>query len=62
MNWYYPTSSLSIALRLKKRPQPHGADPAVTGKQYGMTEELKAEKQMEWVRQMNLARHRQRKS
>ena len=29
--------------------------------QNGVAEQLKAENQMEWVRQMNVARHRQRK-
>ena len=54
MSWCYPTSSLSIAPRLTKaaRNRMELIVPELA-KQYGVTEQLKAENQMEWVRQMN---------
>ena len=54
MSWCYPTSSLSIEPRLTKaaRNRMELIVPELA-KQYGVTEQLKAENQMEWVRQMN---------
>ena len=54
MSWCYPTSSLSIAPRLTKaaRNRMELIVPELA-KQYDVTEQLKAENQMEWVRQMN---------
>ena len=52
MSWYYPKGSLNIAPRLTKRSHMEQIVPELA-KQYGVTEQLKAEKQMEWVRQIN---------
>ncbi len=52
MSWYYPTSSLSIAPRLTKRQNVELIVRSLA-EQNGVTEQLKAENQMEWVRQMN---------